>query len=471
MVKKRPTVGFMAIGLHSYWGQFEGMKEKCLHQHEVMKEKFDCRDIRLEDAGIVDSEDLARETGKMFREKKVDIVFCHMLTYAASVYIAPVMRELDASMILLNVQWGKSLDYDNVKGLGDWLGEGITCAGIPEATAVLRTLKKSYGIVTGYMEDKSVEQEIKEWCRAVSVKKKLAEGNLALFGRSFAGMMDLCVNETKIFEKFGTYIHHLDWQEIVDAGKTASSDQIEKEMQKIREIFEINEDMTEQDVRCIAETAEGFRKLAGEYNLHSIAGHYEFDAPESQADLLAAMNPALTILMTEGTGYAPEGDIRAALAMVILKELAGSAMMAELYSMDFNDDTCLVGHSGACDAAISSEKAVLKKGIFHGKKGTGYVTQFYPDKGPVTMLALTEDENGEYYLAAAEGECVDGPVLMLGDTNLRAKFPGGVKKFVNAWSMEGPTHHGVLAKGHHISELKRVADILRIPLKVIGAED
>ena len=280
-----------------------------------------------------------------------------------------------------------------------------------------------------------------------------------------------CVNETKVFEKFGTYIHHLDWQQIVDAGEAASEESVAVEKAKVRETFEVNEDMTERDVDCIAKTAEGFRKLIEEYHLHSISGHYEFDAPDNQIDLQAAMNPALTMMMTEGTGYAPEGDIRAALAMVILKAIAGNAMMAELYSMDFNDNTCLVGHSGACDAAISSQKAVLKKGIFHGKKGTGYVTQFYPDKGPVTMLALTEDEKGEFVFVAAEGECVDGPVLMLGDTNLRAKFPGGVKKFVNAWSMEGPTHHGVLARGHYIEELKCVAKVLEIPLKVISPEE
>ena len=82
--------------------------------------------------------------------------------------------------------------------------------------------------------------------------------------------------------------------------------------------------------------------------------------------------------------------------------------------------------------------------------------------------AILEGLNSEQEHAVS---CVDGPVLMLGDTNLRAKFPGGVKKFVNAWSMEGPTHHGVLARGHYIEELKCVAKVLEIPLKVISPEE
>lgn len=472
MKKDKPTVGFMAVGLEPYWGQFEGMREDCQHHHDIMYRKFDSELVDIEDVGIIDSEPLARSAGDCFLEKKVDIVFCQMLTYAASVYIAPVVRELDVPVVLLNVQYKKSLDYGNVKGIQDWLSEGITCAGIPEATAVLMKLKKKYGIITGHMEeDDTVDKEIKLWCNAAKIKLELSKKNLALFGRPYAGMMDLCVDETDIFRKFGTYIHHLDWQEIIQAGEGITEEKIEQRMEKMKELFELHNGVSNQDIRYIARTAEGCLELVKKYHLGACATHYEFDAPENQVDLVAALNPAMTILMTEGIAGAPEGDIKAALAMVILKGVAGNAMTAELYSMDFNDDTCLIGHSGACDANISNQKAVLKmSSVLHGKKGKGYVAQFYPEPGPVTMLALTESEDGDYKLVAAEGMGVEGPILTLGDTNLRVKFPKSLRQFVNEWSMEGPTHHGVLAKGLHIDALKRVADVLGMELKVITKE-
>jgi L-arabinose isomerase len=70
-------------------------------------------------------------------------------------------------------------------------------------------------------------------------------------------------------------------------------------------------------------------------------------------------------------------------------------------------------------------------------------------------------------LIAAEGVSVEGPVLKLGDTNLRVKFPIPMKDFVNKWSAEGPTHHGVLANGWHTNTLEIVAKVLGLELRIV----
>ncbi len=467
---KRITAGWMAVGLKPYWSQFEGMRERCEHHHKILTEAFDGEKVELLDAGIVDSEELARETGEKFAAGKVDIVFVQMLTYASSIYIAPVVQNLSVPVILLNVQYKKALDYENVKSIGDWLGEGITCAGVPEATAVLHQMGKQFAVITGHMEaDSGVGQEIAQWCKAVSVKKVLASGNLGLLGRPYEGMIDLCVNENRIFHQFGTYVQHLDWREIMAWGQEALEAAVLKQRQLTERIFELDGSASKEDLEYIARTAAGLEKMAEKYRLHSYALHYEFDAPEDQLNLVAALNPAMTLLMTEGMSSAPEGDIRAAIAMVILKALAGPAMTAELYSMDFCEDVCLVGHSGACDGNLSKEKAVLKMSVLHGKAGKGYVTQFFPEPGPVTMLALTETKEGGFKLVAAEGMGVPGPVLKLGDTNLRVKFPIGLEAFMERWCMEGPTHHGVLARGHHAGALCKVAKVLGTELAVVSS--
>ena len=469
MKKTKMSIGYMAMGLKPYWAQFAGMREKCEKHHQVLKEKFDSNTYEVVDVGIVDSEALARKAGEAFRNSQVQMVFCHMLTYASSEYIAPVVRELDVPVIMLNVQYQKALDFEQVKGLGDWLSEGITCAGIPEATAVLNRMGKQYDVITGHMQgDGRVDREINHWCSAARIKNRLANENVALFGRPYAGMMDLCIDETNVFNQFGSFVQHLDWQEIIEAGSEISGSALEEQLAYIKQIFALDGTMNPKDIEYIAKTAFGLDQLVEKYRLCAIATHYEIDAPPSQVDLVAALNPAMTMLMTKGIAGAPEGDMKSALAMVILKELAGEAMTAELYSMDFDTNTCLIGHSGACDAKISDEKATLKiSNVFNGKKGKGYMTQYYPRLGPVTMLALTQKADGSFKLVAAEGESVEGPVLELGDTNLRARFPGDLRDFVNRWSMEGPTHHGVIGRGLHLEGIACVAKALGVELKVI----
>jgi L-arabinose isomerase len=81
-------------------------------------------------------------------------------------------------------------------------------------------------------------------------------------------------------------------------------------------------------------------------------------------------------------------------------------------------------------------------------------------KGPVTLLACSQDGDGNFKMICAEGECVPGPVLRLGDTNSRIRFSMGMRKFINEWCRQGPTHHFVMALGHHTGAIEKAARLL-----------
>ena len=46
-------------------------------------------------------------------------------------------------------------------------------------------------------------------------------------------------------------------------------------------------------------------------------------------------------------------DVYKRQAMSILKTIAGCGQLSEMYSIDFNEDICIIGHSGSGDADIS----------------------------------------------------------------------------------------------------------------------
>ena len=136
--------------------------------------------------------------------------------------------------------------------------------------------------------------------------------------------------------------------------------------------------------------------------------------------------------------------------------------------IDFNDDICIIGHSGSGDADISDKKPTMKiVPVFHGKTGGGYLTQFYPYTGPVTYLAITQDKDGHFKFVVAEGVNEEGPILSFGDTNMRTRFTCGAREFVNRWSEAGPTHHMAAATGRHIDTILKVAKIFNIPVDIV----
>lgn len=146
--------------------------------------------------------------------------------------------------------------------------------------------------------------------------------------------------------------------------------------------------------------------------------------------------PAFSMLIKQGTACAVEGDMKVAMAMSILKTISGMGQLSEMYSIDFNEDICIIGHSGSGDADISlAHKPTMKiVKVFHGKVGGGYLTQFYPPVGPVTYLAITQDKDGNFKFVVAEGENQPGPIFTFGDTNMRTKFSIPCREFVNRWA-------------------------------------
>ncbi len=75
---------------------------------------------------------------------------------------------------------------------------------------------------------------------------------------------------------------------------------------------------------------------------------------------------------------------------------------------------------------------------------------------------------GALKLLVAEGESVPGPILEIGNTNSRYRFPGGARAFVTAWNSHGPAHHCAVGVGHLAPRLKQLAALLNIDCTTVG---
>ena len=151
--------------------------------------------------------------------------------------------------------------------------------------------------------------------------------------------------------------------------------------------------------------------------------------------------------------------------MMILDRLGAGGSFTEFYAMDFRENFLLMGHDGPGHLAISDRKPVLRGlGLYHGKRGRGVSVEFNVKTGPVTLLAMTQTAEGRLKMLAAEGESVPGPILKIGNTNSRLKFPLGPAEFVNKWCEEGPTHHCALGVGRVKASVAKLSALIDIPV-------
>ena len=469
LVNTKARVGVFSIALGAYLPQFPSLVPEFEAQYEAFKKTIpDTVDVI--DGGLITTKEQSQAAGDKFRAADVDLVFMQLLTYATSYNMLPAIRDLDVPVILVNVQKLKALDYDHTD-IASWLGEGYACGAVGESAADLQRFGKRFDVITGVVEggDPSVQHEIEDWCRAAQVRRRFRDTNIAQIGRPYPGMMDLYIDETNLYRRMFLYTKQFDWEKMwAIADNVTDEAAIRAKAEDILNTFDVEGGGSIEEVWEMAKYVVAFEQWVKDEKLGLIASHYDGFAQGKAGVLDSMLIPAFSMLIKQGTACAVEGDMKVAMGMSILSTIAGEGQLAEMYSIDFNDDTAIIGHSGSGDFRISGKKPTMKiVKVFHGKTGGGYLTQFYPRLGPVTYLAITQDGDGNFKFIAAEAENIDGKVLSIGDTNNRVKFTCGAREFVNRWSLAGPTHHFAEATGRHIDTIIKVAKVLNVPVEIV----
>lgn len=470
LVETKARVGVFAIALGAYLPQFPSLVPEFEGQFADFKKTIP-DSVELVDGGIVTTKEAAMAAGDKFRAADVDLVLLQMLTYATSYNMLPAIRDLNVPVVLVNVQKKKAPDYANTD-TATWLGELYACGAVGEMVADLERAGKRHAVITGVVEggDPEVEKQIAEWCTAAQVRRRFRDTNIAQIGRPYPGMMDLYIDETNLYNRMGLYTKQFDWEKMWSiADDITDEDAIRAKAEDILDTFDIEGGATVKTVWEMAKYVVAFEKWVKDEQLALVASHYDGFAQGVAGKLDSMLIPAFSMLIKQGTACAVEGDIKVAMAMSILKTIAGTGQLSEMYSIDFNEDICIIGHSGSGDADISVDRKPTMKivPVFHGKTGGGYLTQFYPPAGDVTYLAITQDKDGHFKFVVAEGVNEEGPIFTFGDTNMRTRFSIGAREFCNRWSEAGPTHHMAAAIGRHIDVIEKVGKILDIPVEVV----
>ncbi len=470
LVNTKARIGVFSIALGAYLPQFPSLVPEFEAQYEAFKKTLPDT-VEIIDGGLVTTKEQSMQAGDKFRAADVDLVFLQMLTYATSYNVLPAIRDLDVPVVVINVQKKIAPDYAKTD-IPTWLGELYACGAVGEAVADLERAGKRHAVITGVVEggDPYVEKEIEDWCRAAQVRRRFRDTNIAQIGRPYPGMMDLYIDETNLYNRMFLYTKQFDWEKMwAIADNITDETAIRAKAEDILSTFDIEGGATVETVWEMAKYVVAFEQWVRDEQLGFVASHYDGYATGKAGKLDSMLIPAFSMLIKQGTACAVEGDMKVAMAMSILKTISGTGQLSEMYSIDFNEDIAIIGHSGSGDADISLAKKPTMKivPVFHGKTGGGYLTQFYPPVGEITYLAITQDKDGNFKFVVAEGVNEEGPIFTFGDTNMRTRFSCGVREFCNRWSEAGPTHHMAAACGRHIDTILKVAKIFNVPCEVV----
>jgi L-arabinose isomerase len=398
----------------------------------------------------------------------VDIVFIYVSTYALSSTVLPVVHRLNCPIIILNIQPVAAIDYENFNKLGDtgkmtgeWLAHCQACS-VPELANVFNRAGIGYEFVTGYLGEQAVWDDIQGWIEAANVAAAMRNNRLGVLGHYYCGMLDVYTDLTKQAATFGTHIELLEMCEVKKYRDAATDAEVEAKIKEFHSTFEVVDTCEKEEIERAARTSVALDKLVEAHNLGSMAYYYEGESGNDYENIVTSVIAGNTLLTGKNVPVAGECEVKNAQAMKIMDLFGVGGSFSEFYAMDFKDDIVMLGHDGPAHLSIAQGNVQLVPlPVYHGKPGKGLSIQMTVKYGPVTILSVVEGKD-EVFLLVAEGESVPGPVLQIGNTNSRYRFPIGPKAFINEWSKQGPAHHCAIGVGHIADKIEKLGHILGI---------
>uniref|UniRef100_E6QMR2 Putative L-arabinose isomerase protein n=1 Tax=mine drainage metagenome TaxID=410659 RepID=E6QMR2_9ZZZZ len=311
------------------------------------------------------------------------------------------------------------------------------------------------------LNEAAMLREIDQWLAAAEVTSTLARARLGLMGHYYSGMLDIMTDVTLLSIAFGVHIELLEVDELSALVAEISAQEIARRVGEFGACFDIQPDCPAAELQRAARTSIALDQFVERHHLDALAYYYKGTGNAANENTISSIILGTSMLTARHIPVAGEYEVKNAVAMKIMDILGAGGSFTEYYAIDFNDDLVLMGHDGPGHIAIAEGRTKVRPlDVYHGKVGRGLSVEMSVKHGLVTLLSVVEDAGKRFKLVVAEGESVAGPILEIGNTNSRYRFPLGARGFVEAWNAQGPAHHCAVGVGHIASTLEKTAALM-----------
>jgi L-arabinose isomerase len=467
VARRRTRVGLVAGGLGAYWPQFPALLPQLEASARRVSEKLTELDCEVVDVGFISDAQEGAAAAERLRAADCDLIIGFLTTYMTATMVVPVAQRSGAPVLVLNLQPTEAMDHATFD-TGAWLAYCGACP-LPEIANAFERCGIDFRSVSGYVEDPRAWARIGRWVKAAGVRASFRRGRHGLLGHLYPGMMDVSSDPTLVSSQLGGHVEVLEIDDLRVRVERVGDDETEDRMDLARRVFEVDDSVADEDFRWAARVSVALDRLVSDFDLDTLAYYHRGLDGETHERVGAGLILGSSLLTARGVPTCGEFELRTSLAMLVMDVLGGGGSFTEFQALNFVDGVVEMGHDGPAHLAISAHKPLLRGlGVYHGKRGWGVSVELDVRHGPVTALGIGQLRDGSYRMVASEGRVVPGPVLHIGNTTSRVDFGCDPGEWTDAWSGSGVGHHWALGTGHRVDELRAVADLLGLDLRVVS---
>ncbi|MDR0496309.1 MAG: hypothetical protein LBH42_01690 [Treponema sp.] len=466
MSTRKPQAGLLPLYLELYDQSVPEMRKKIEGFYKETAE-------RLQNAGLeVSTVPICRlacefaDALNLFEKNQADAVITLHLAYSPSLESEEALRKTNLPLIVLDTTPGYVFDQ-STDPEAILYNHGIH--GVQDMCNLLIRSKKVFTICAGHMDHSDVLERVVKASKAAVMVKALRNCRAGLVGKPFKGMGDFSIPFNDMQRDLGITVIPYDNKMGESYISSITNEEINNEYKRDSERFEIDKNLNREVYNRSARVCLGLRKWLNEEKLTALSINF-LESSCNNKGLPIMPFTECSNAMSEGLGYAGEGDILTAAFVGALLSAFKETTFSEIFCPDWKNGTVFMSHMGEYNFNIADGKPFLTEKPFPFTDAENPTVAYKTMKaGQVTLVNFAPFGKGVYGITAALGEML--PIK--GDNKLNLTVNGWFKpqmkleSFLEAYSRCGGTHHLALVYGDVTEEIKLFAAYLGCKMNLL----
>lgn len=393
-----------------------------------------------------------------------DMLVVLPMSYAPSGAAMDALTDTSLPLVLVDTARDATLPYD----MGDdHIMANHAMHGVQDLANVLGRNERDFELVVGHPSEEEFRQALLRTVRASAGARVFRKGQVGRIGQPFEDMLDFHPGE-EFENSFDLEVAAIDPDELLEGAQVVTAQRISDVTRWVRDRFAVDAGLTSAELEMSVRWSLALEDLVERRELDAVSMNF-LELAAAGAGTMPFLGASR--LMSEGVGYAGEGDVVTAALMAAMAGAAGEATFTEMFCPDYARSEVLLSHMGECNFALARPdrpvRLVAKPFVF-GDCARPAVPVFQLKPGLVTLASFTQWPYDGYRIVATTAEVLDAPEHPnLRSPHTRIGFGRALPGFLEDYSRAGGTHHLALAYGDLIGELNTLAGFLDIGLATV----
>lgn len=378
-------------------------------------------------------------------------------TYAPSGVLAETLTETPLPVLLWPAQTLARLEPDQYDEQAMMRNHGVH--GTQDLANVLRRRGRAFGVIHGHHAEATFLASWRAWLAAGRGVRAFRTANPVQLGGPFEQMLDLQTDPADAVTQLGPHMQSVSLDELAERIGLADEAQVAQTMKRYRTDFDISDDLGDEPLRQGARGELALRAILDERDSRALG--LNFLPLCNDPRIGGALHAPASVLMSEGYGYAGEGDWLTASFVHAMQAAFKDVSFSEIFSVGYEDHRLVLKHWGEGNPALARRKPqLLPSACRDTREATFAIMDFEFRPGRAGLVNLSVDQNGQGQLLFIPG-CVEDDSLPK-VTGPRAVFrpdAPNVVDVLDCYARRGGSHHLALVYDPSDGILTRMADL------------